>query len=242
MQNKSISLWMPVLNEIMGLKQTLPQIDRSLFDEVLIIDGGSKDGTVEFCESQGIKVLRQPRKGMPDAMDHAYSQSTADIIIVFTPDGNSLADKLPELCAKMREGYDLVIVSRYLKDAKSDDDGIITAIGNKIFTTLVNVVFRASYTDVLVAYRGYSKSAIEKMKLFNHSHEHWLRKRFFYMNGWELGSSIRAAKLKLKSTEIPGSEPARIGGIRKLSILKNGFGSLFQIIHDFIYSKKFKET
>jgi hypothetical protein len=74
--------------------------------------------------------------------------------------------------------------------------------------------------------------------LFNHTQEHWLRGLFFYMNGWELGSSIRAAKLNLAVTEIPGSEPPRIGGHSKRSIIKNGFGSLFQILHDKVYFKK----
>lgn len=236
--NLSISLWMPVLNEINGLKKILPQIDKNLFDEIFVIDGGSTDGTLEFCHANQLQVLSQPKKGMPDAMDWAYQHSRSDIIIVFTPDGNSLAELLPELCEKMRAGFDLVIVSRYLDDAKSLDDSFLTGLGNKLFTTLVNVLFQGNYTDSLVAYRGYRRTAIDKMQLFNHSQEHWLRNLFFYMNGWELGSSIRAAKLKLNIAEIPGNEPPRIGGQSKLSIVKNGLGSLLQILHDKIYFRK----
>ena len=55
------------------------------------------------------------------------------------------------------------------------------------------------------------------------------------MNSWETGSSIRAARLRLKVTEIPGDEPAHIGGERKLSIIRNGFGTVFQILYDFIF-------
>lgn len=237
---EKVVLWMPVLNEIQGLKQISPLIDKSLFDDILIIDGGSSDGTIEFCQAQGFKVLQQPGKGMPDAMDYAYHKTMDDIIIVFTPDGNSLPELLPELCSKMCEGYDLVIVSRYKGSAKSLDDSFLTHIGNKIFTMIVNGLFGGKYTDVLVAYRGYRRTAVEQMKLFNHTKEHWFRKIFFYMNGWELGSSIRAVKLRLSVTEIPGSEPARIGGKRKLSIIKNGLGSLLQIIHDFVYFKRLK--
>jgi glycosyltransferase involved in cell wall biosynthesis len=229
---------MPVLNEIVGLKEILPQIDRSLFHEILVIDGGSTDGTVQFCEEEGVKVLRQPKKGIPDAEDHAYHNTTGDIIILFTPDGNSLPELLPELCTKMRAGYDMVIVSRYKEGAESLDDGLLTAFGNKLFTWLVNKLFKANYSDVLVGFRGYQRSAIEKMMLYNSTQEHWLRKRFFYMNGWELGSAIRAAMLGLKVAEIPGSEPARLGGQSKLSIIKNGLGSVLQITHDLVYFKK----
>ena len=241
-ENLSIALWMPVLNEIKGLQVILPQIDRMLFSEVIAIDGGSTDGTIEFCEKAGVTVLRQPNRGMPDAMDFAYSKTSADIIIVFTPDGNSLPDVLPTLCAKMRDGYDLVIVSRYLAGAESHDDGFVTGLGNQIFTAMVSRIFGVRYTDVLVAYRGYKRSAIEKMSLANHTKEHWLRRKFFYMNGWELGSAIRAARLGLRIAEIPGNEPPRIGGKSKLSIFKNGFGSLFQILFDLIYFKTSSKT
>ena len=82
--------------------------------------------------------------------------------------------------------------------------------------------------------RGYRRDAIARMNLPDMTDEFWLRRRWFYMNSWELGSSIRAARLGLSVVEIPGTEPARIGGVRKLSILRNGLGGLIQIVHDFV--------
>lgn len=234
----TFALWMPTLNEIQGLEQIWPQIDKNLFSEIIVVDGGSTDGTIEFCQKHQITLLTQPNKGMPDASEFAYQHTKSDIIIIFTPDGNSLPELLAPLCHKMREGYDMVIVSRYLDDAASHDDGILTSFGNLLFTGLVNVIFKAKYTDVLVAFRGYRRTAIEKMRLMDHTNEHWLRKRFFYMNGWELGSTIRAARLKLKTAEMPGNEPERIGGRSKLSIVKNGLGSLLQILHDLVYFRQ----
>ena len=59
----------------------------------------------------------------------------------------------------MREGYDLVIGSRYRDGAKSDDDDWLTALGNWMFTRIVNVLFGTRYTDVLVGFRAYRRSA-----------------------------------------------------------------------------------
>jgi glycosyltransferase involved in cell wall biosynthesis len=233
-----ITLWLPVLNEIEGLKHILPQIDKSLFHEILAIDGGSTDGTVPYCEEQGLTVLHQEGNGLPQAEDYAWRHTTGDVVILFTPDGNSLPELLPNLCDKMHEGYDMVIVSRYKDGAKSYDDSFLTGIGNKLFTGMVNLLFKGKYTDVLVGFRGYQRSAIEKMRLYDSMQEHWLRKHCFYLNSWELGSSIRAAKLGLRIAEIPGNEPERIGGNSKLSIVKNGLGSVFQILHDLVYFKK----
>ncbi len=129
-QKLTFALWLPVLNEIEALKKVLPQIDKSLFDEILAIDGGSKDGTIEYCKEQGLTVLHQPNisNGLTDAEDYAYHNTKSDIVIFFTPDGNALPELLPDLCNKMREGYDMVIVSRYKDGAKSYDDTVITRI------------------------------------------------------------------------------------------------------------------
>lgn len=231
----SFTLLMPTLNEIEGLRHVLPKIDHSLFKEIIVVDGKSDDGTVEYCREQGLKVLFQPRRGLPDAYEYAFSNITTDAIIIFTPDGNSLPELLPKLCVKLREGYDMVIASRYREGARSDDDDFMTAIGNRIFTFIVNFLFKFHYTDVLVGLRAYRREAIERMKLAGLSKENWLRRNFWRMNSWELGASIRAARLKLRIAEIPGDEPKRIGGQRKLSIFKNGLGAIFQIINDFFF-------
>ena len=117
-QQLSFCLLIPTLNEIDGLRAVLPKIDRSLFKEIIVIDGGSTDGTMEYCRDQGLIVLRQPGTGLPDAEEHAFKQITANVMILFTPDGNSLPELLPPLCAKLCEGYDMVICSRYLGSAE----------------------------------------------------------------------------------------------------------------------------
>ncbi|MCX7885935.1 MAG: glycosyltransferase family 2 protein [Verrucomicrobiae bacterium] len=231
----TFALIMPTLNEVEGMRAVLPRIDRSLFKEIIVVDGHSTDGTAEYAREQGLAVLLQPNRGLTDAQEHAYRHSTADVLIMFTPDGNSLPELLPAVCSKLAEGYDMVIVSRYTGGAKSEDDDLLTAFGNWMFTRLVNFLFGANYTDVLVGFRGYTREAVERMDLPRMVVKSRFRRWFPRMNSWETGSSIRAARLKLKVAEIPGDEPKRIGGVRKLSIVRNGFGVLFQILYDFFF-------
>ena len=131
----------------------------------------------------------------------------------------------------------MVIVSRYADGAKSLDDDFFTAIGNWAFTCAVNLLFKSKYTDVLVGYRAYTRNAVLKMRLVGMEKENFLRKKYYLINSWETGSSIRAAVLNLKVTEISGDEPARLGGVRKMSIINNGLGTLLQIIIDFAFFK-----
>lgn len=228
-----ISLILPTMNEIDGMRAILPQIDRALFHEIIVTDGGSHDGTVEYARAQNLTVIRQPGIGQPNALEEACRVYTGDVYLSFTPDGNSLPELLGPTIAKLKEGYDMVVVSRYLHGARSHDDDLMTGLGNGLYRVLVNVLFHGRYTDVLVGYRAIRRAALDKMRLLHQPQECRLRAWFWRMNSWDLGSSIRAARAGLKTAEIPGDEPKRIGGVRKLSIVKNGLGALLQVIWDY---------
>ena len=111
----------------------------------------------------------------------------------------------------------MVIVSRYLKSAKSEDDDFFTRMGNRVFTTMVNFLFKSNYTDALVIFRAFRKDILNKME-FNKNED------------IDLQLSIYCAKKRLKVTEIPGDEPPRIGGERKMKVIKTGALILHQII------------
>lgn len=239
MDKPKISLIVPTLNEINGLKWFMPRLKKEWYDEMIIVDGGSVDGTIEYCKANGYDIFIQSGKGLPNGYDDAYQKVTGDIVVTITPDGNSLPELIPELVAKVKEGYDMVIASRYYKGAKSYDDDIFTGFGNKLFTCIINLVFGGKYTDTLVGLRAYRKDAIDAMRLCYQDRQGWIRKVNVLTNSWESCASIRAAKLKLRTCDISGDEPLRVGGIRKMSVIKNGLGVLFQIIHEVFLGSRF---
>ena len=234
-----VTLIIPTMNEIEGLKWFLPKVKKEWYDEMIIVDGGSTDGTIEYCEQNNYPIFVQSQKGLTMAVVEALHRSTKEIIITLSPDGNSLPELIPQLADKMREGYDMVIVSRYLGSAKSYDDDRCTAIGNKAFTVLINLLFGSKYTDSLVIFRAYRREALFAMGLERQDQENTLRKKYHLLNSWEIGSCARAAIMKLKTAEIPGDEPKRVGGNRKLNIAIHGTAALLQVIYEFILGPKY---
>jgi glycosyltransferase involved in cell wall biosynthesis len=226
-QHRTIALLLPTLNELKGLEATIPFIDRTLVDDIIVIDGGSTDGTIEYAMAMGLTVVTQLRRGLHYAIFDIACALSHDYVIEFSPDGNCKVEQLPELVAKLHEGFDHVVVSRYLDHAVSEDDHAISAFGNWMFSRLMRPLARFPVTDALNIYRGYRREIMLDPDLE------------FYMKGPVLEPLITGicALRGLSGAEIPGDEPVRIGGVTKRSILYNGSLVLLMIVR--LYFRKF---
>ena len=68
----------------------------------------------EFLICNGYRVVDQRTKGVKGAFWEAFEMIKGDVIIPFSPDGNSIPEDIPKLIEKINEGFDMVIASRYL--------------------------------------------------------------------------------------------------------------------------------
>jgi len=227
-----VTLLVPTLNECEGMKAIMPRIEEKWYDQLIVLDGGSTDGTIEYATQQGYFVYVQKKRGFRHGYTEVLPYIHGDTIITFSPDGNSIPELIPKIRDKIEEGYDMVIASRYLDGAKSCDDDLITAFGNWFFTKTVNLLYGGRYTDVMVIFRAYRTQLIYDLEL--HKDEGYrTAERLFNTNiSWEPLLSVRAAKKHSKVTEIAGDEPARIAGERKLNILRWGAAYYFQFIRE----------
>lgn len=226
------TLLLPVLNEIEGIKVIVPQIQTSWVDQIVFLDGGSSDGSVEWARDQGYFVYSQKERGLRFGYREVWPYLEGDVVITLSPDGNSIPGLIPRLVEKMHEGYDMVIVSRYLGPAKSDDDSWLTEFGNRLFTRTINLLFHGKLTDAMVIYRAYRRELPFELDLDKDKGYATSEKLFFTRVSWEPLLSVRALKRRLKVGEIPGDEPPRIGGKAKLQVWRWGAAYMFQIIRE----------
>lgn len=227
----SVTLLVPTLNEIDGMREVMPQVRTEWCDQILVVDGGSTDGTQEYARAQGYELIVQSRPGIRHAYLEAFPKVRSEIVVTFSPDGNSLPRLIPELAAAVAGGYDMVIASRYLPGVRSADDDPITAFGNWAFTRLINALHGGRYTDAFVMFRAYRTSLFRDLEL-DREEGYAPEKVFRTVIGVEPLLSIRAAKKRLRVGEIPGDEPPRIGGLRKLQVVRWGGAYLLQTLRE----------
>ena len=218
------SVIIPTKNEVVGIKKILTNIGRSWADEWFLIDGNSDDGTVDEAKKLGFEVIQQTGKGLSNAYREGVNYATCTNILFFSPDGNAEPNDIPKLIKKMSdENCDIVQISRFGKNGISEDDTVITAFGNRMFTFLVNVFFGGKLTDSLFGFKIIKKSVFQSLNLDG---------EFLTL---EQQMSIKSCKYNLKILEIDGREPKRIGGEAKMKPIQTGFALSKQIIKEFIH-------
>jgi glycosyltransferase involved in cell wall biosynthesis len=232
----SITLLVPTLNELNGLKTIMPQVKKEWVDQILILDGGSTDGSIEYCKQQEYDIYVQKKSGMWNAYREVYlsGKVKGDVIVTFSPDGNSVPESIPSLARKIIGGYDMVIGSRYLHGHISPDDTKLTKIGNRILTWLCNLSGGYEYTDALVMLRAYNKSVVQDLGFLDKPN--WLQQCLIHMSplyGWESSMSIRANKAHLLVGEEYFIEPKAFRK-RRQNTFVHGFVVLTQILHELV--------
>ncbi len=215
-----VSLIIFEINEVDGMRAMMPLIKPEWYDELLIVDGGSTDGTIEYARSQGYNIFVQKEKGIGAALVEAVDKATGEIIIIFAPDGSFEPHQIPIMTQLIRDGHDVVNVSRYMNGTKSLDDNFFTATGNRVFTILANIMFPFTFTDFLYTYLAFKKSLIEEI-----GHRRPERT-------WGQILLLRAIKAGKKIIEISGIEHARIGGDVKVPKMRAAWALVKTLVEE----------
>ena len=231
-----VTLVVPTLNESEGLRKIMPQIKPEWYDQLVILDGNSNDSTVDWCREQGYTVYAQREKGLWNGYRELFKSGLieGDIVVTFSPDGNSVPEMIPRLTDMVAENCDMAIASRYSGTAKSYDDNRITALGNRLFNSVINLLLGTHFTDALVMFRAYKREIIEELGFLEPvPRAQGLAQRISHLASWEPPLSIRCARSGLKVTEVSCDEPERIDGKpRKQSPLRHGSAILGQILYE----------
>lgn len=155
MTSRLISIVIPTLNEFRGIRKTIEEITISVKEleiegfscEILVVDGGSIDGTVEIARKLGAKVIIEPRRGYGRGYKTGFRHAIGDIIVTLDGDGSYPSKCIPKLIKILTENnYDFITTNRFAC-MEPEAMSFLHKVGNKFLTYLVKALFDININD-----------------------------------------------------------------------------------------------
>ena len=224
----NVSLIIMTFNEVEGARHLLHKIPFHLFHQIIAIDGGSTDGTIEEIGKFGIPVYIQKEKGLGAAVLEARDYVTGDAMLFFHPDGNELPEYMADYLRHLDEGHEFIIGSRMHRDGYNEEDERILKPrkwANLLFALMANLLFgvKKGYVwDVVHGYRALTTGAFDRMGLSSKNCT------------IDFQMIIKAKKRGIRIHEFPIREGWRIGGRTKFASLPTGIAELKMFVKEML--------
>ena len=211
MRQPIVDVIIPAYNEEESIGLVVRDIPRDLVREILVCNNASTDNTAQIAKDAGAIVLDQPQKGYGSAclkgIEHLKNKPEAeqpDIVVFLDGDYSDYPEEMGGMISLIvEEDYDMVIGSRALGNLEKGAMMPQQVFGNWLATTLIRLFYNYRFTD-LGPFRAIKWSKLVAIDM---------RDPDF---GWTVEMQVKAAKFKLKCTEIAVTYRKRIG-ISKVS-------------------------
>ncbi len=214
----NLTLVIPAKHEKESLPSVLKELEKYNTKITIVLEMSDKE-TISSIEGFNCNILFQKGKGYGDALIQGINSVKTDYFCIFNADGSFKPEELSSMLdLAVNYNYDLIFGSRYEKNSSSEDDTIITFIGNKIFSLLGKIFFSLPITDILYTFVLGKTKKVNNLNLVS--------KDFCFC----VELPIKAYKNNLNLTSSPANERKRFAGTKKVNAFKDGFKILISMI------------
>ena len=220
---KDLTLIIPAKNEAESLPKVLSELKN--FDcKILVSLQKDDEKTINAIKPFDVGIYTQNGKGYGNSLIEGIYNCKTKYFCIFNADGSFEANDLHKMYKSIQTN-DFVYTSRYEHGGGSEDDTIITLIGNKIFSTLGNILFSLKISDILYTYLMGKTEFFKKLNINSDDF------RFCV----ELPIKMHLANMSYIS--MPSKEKKRIAGKKKVNAFKDGFLISIEILKLFFNFK-----
>jgi glycosyltransferase involved in cell wall biosynthesis len=188
---------MPAYNAESTLARTLADVPAGSVDEILLVDDGSKDRTVQVAREMGLTVIEHPEnRGYGGNQKTCYRHALehgADIVVMIHPDYQYDSRVIPHAVAFIELGIcDIVLGSRIRSRQEALKGGmpIYKYISNRFLTAVENLVLGQNLGDFHSGFRVYRREVLERIPFEHNSDDFVFDTQFLVQavhSGFRLG-------------------------------------------------------
>ncbi|MFI5935237.1 glycosyltransferase family 2 protein [Actinoplanes sp. NPDC051494] len=234
----------PTLNEERNLPHVFAKLPAGI-DEVIVVDGGSRDRTVAVARElrPDVVIVQQTRTGKGNALACGFAACTGDIIVMIDADGSTDPAEIPSFVAELVAGADFVKGSRFSKGGFSHDITPLRKLGNDGLNLVVNVLFGTRFTDLCYGYNAFWARVVPTLDLPDPALPRPSDGAKLWGDGFEIETmiNIRAAADGMKVGEVGSVEHARIHGETNLNTFRDGFRVLRTIFSEYGRTRRMRQ-
>ncbi len=175
LNGKKITVVMPAYNAAATLQRTLAEIDRTVVDDIILVDDCSQDDTAQVARRLGLRTLVHERnRGYGGNQKTCYAEAlreNADVVVMLHPDYQYTPKLLTAMASLIAVGqFDVVLGSRILSGgALSGGMPIYKYIANRALTAFENAVTGAKLSEYHTGYRAFSSEVLRTLPLEENS-------------------------------------------------------------------------
>ena len=220
---KNLTLIIPAKNESESLPRVLTEI-KDYDCSVIIILESSDIETINAAKNFNCKIVHQSDKGYGNALIEGINSVDTEYLCIFNADGSFNPKYLNEMLNTCSNNLDFVFASRYMNEGGSDDDTLLTKVGNFIFSGIGNIFFSLKLSDILYTFLLGKTESFKRLSL---------KSKDFCLC---VEMPIKAKRNKMNFIDMPSYERKRIAGKKKVNEFKDGFKILSYMIKNFFKS------
>ena len=207
----NLTLIIPAKNEAESLPLVLDELKKYNYKIDVILHTTDID-TIQAIKEYEVNIVYQENFGYGDALIHGIKQCKTKYFCIFNADGSFNPSEIKKMHETLQtRKLDFIFASRYKLNSGSEDDTIITLVGNYIFTYIGKIFFQLNISDILYTF---IIGKTEQANILD------LKQKDF---SFCIELPIKAKKMGMKLGCISSYERKRIAGKKKVDAFKDGF-------------------
>jgi glycosyltransferase involved in cell wall biosynthesis len=200
-----VAVVIPTFNEAESIGSVVAELRRDIVTRVLVVDGGSSDGTQDRARAAGAEEIPVGRGYGLACLTGAQAANQSDIIVFMDGDGADNPSAIATMIAPIRRGdYDFVITSRARGEREPGSMAWHQILAGRIAGVLTKLLYGVRYTD-MCAFRAIRRDTLLGLGM----------RELTY--GWNLEMQMRVARAGLRVLEVPVGYRRRLGGESKVA-------------------------